>query len=119
MGEWRFSICGNESEMSSSGRVIPLEQATPGMVLSAAVRRSDGSVLLAEGCTLGESQLSRLRELGIQELAVSAPAGDASSKGSEDAVRAGVRRLFRKSEMDEVTQGFFKTVLEYRLETLK
>lgn len=39
--------------------------------------------------------------------------------GTAEAVRACVRRLFRKSEADVVTQAFFEMVLQHRLEKLK
>lgn len=36
-----------------------------------------------------------------------------------ETVRARVRRLFRKSETDDVTRAFFEMVLQHRLEKLK
>lgn len=115
--------------MSHSLRAVTLEEVTPGSMLGDAVRRADGMLILAAGVALDESHLGRLRELGIREVVLAesaAGAADATSPGDaasaearEQAERARVNHLFRKSEDDRVTQGLFQTVLEYRLGKLK
>jgi hypothetical protein len=99
-------------------RSVLLDQVVPDMVLADDVCRADGSVLLPAGIRLDASQLSRLRELGVRELEIAVATGSVSAV-DEEAVRTRVRRLFRKSETDAVTQGLFKAVLEYRLEKHK
>ena len=97
------------------------------MVLAEAICQSDGSVLLPEGFELGEVQLASLQKRGIVELSIAAPpTGEPSSpleehgmKAREDAVRADLRRLFRKSETDATTRALFLAVLEYRLEKIQ
>lgn len=39
-----------------------------------------------------------------------------SREKREEIIRTEMRRLFRKSESDEITEALFKTVLQYRLE---
>jgi hypothetical protein len=113
----------------TTSRVIPLDQAMPGMVLADAIREADGNVLLHAGASLGEAQLAGLLRRGIRGIAVvvspaaepgNAPAvPTAPATPQDDAVRAQVRRLFRKSETDATTHALFKAVLEYRLERIK
>ena len=107
----------------TTSRVIPLDQAMPGMVLADAIREADGNVLLHAGASLGEAQLAGLLRRGIRGIAVvvspAAEPGNAPATPQDDAVRAQVRRLFRKSETDATTHALFKAVLEYRLERIK
>lgn len=110
----------------TTSRVIPLDQATPGMVLADAVREADGNVLLQAGVSLGETQLASLLRRGIRGISIVVPpAAEVSNVPTapeaprDDVVRARVRRLFRKSETDATTHALFKAVLEYRLERVR
>lgn len=49
---------------------IPLELATPEMVLAKSIKRQDGSLMAAEGEVLTEAQLKRLSLGGITHLIV-------------------------------------------------
>lgn len=103
-----------------SSRLIPLDQAQAGMVLAEAVRLADGSVLLPAGSTLGDAQLTGLARRGIAEITIAPPALSAEEmKAREETVRTAVRRLFRRSETDEITRALFTAVLEFRLEKMK
>lgn len=54
------------------------------------------------------------------EKTMTKPGSETPVSGAQaDAVRARVRRLFRKSETDEVTRAFFELVLQHRLEKLR
>ncbi|MBP9712588.1 MAG: hypothetical protein KBD60_02730 [Sterolibacterium sp.] len=112
--------------MPAAIHLVPLVQAAPDMVLASPVLRADGGLLLPAGTRLDAAKLLRLQELGVRDIEVlpEAPAAVADadvmpSACDEDAVRIRVRRLFRKSESDAVTQGLFKAVLEYRLDRLE
>ncbi|HAT31875.1 MAG TPA: hypothetical protein DCW29_13770 [Janthinobacterium sp.] len=107
-----------------SARLIPLEQASAGMVLAADLRDADGAVLLPAGATLSVASLASLRRRGIAACSVrddvAAPAQasaapvDASPvdaaaldattmDAAVDAAQARLAQLFRRSAEVEAT----------------
>lgn len=56
------------------------------------------------------------QDTSVIEFTPSSPTASLSREKREEIIRTEMRRLFRKSESDAITENLFKTVLEYRLE---
>ncbi len=108
--------------MNETNRTIPLEQATPGMILAEAVRYHGGNTLLPRATILNENHLASLRQRGIKEISIiSQHAGEESSVidsatrlAMQEIIKHQVQHLFRRSGTDAATQALLRTVLEYR-----
>jgi Skp family chaperone for outer membrane proteins len=83
--------------MNGAYQLIPLLDASPGMVLGEVLRDEKGNVLLAQGVVLTEAMLASLARHGVELLpilaaACAAPALDAAQ------VQQRLDRVFRKHE---------------------
>jgi hypothetical protein len=87
---------------------IPLQLARPDMVLAKPVTRDNGMVLGAAGPTLTEYLISKLGNMGVEEVAVQ---GDALGMGEGCGAEALARKqerldhLFRNFEEDKYMQS--------------
>jgi hypothetical protein len=95
---------------------IPLELAKADMVLAKAVTRENGMVLVAAGTTLTESLISKLGNMGVEEVAVQ---GDALGMGDGCGAEALAKRqerlehLFRNFKEDQYMQRIKGLVSDY------
>lgn len=112
--------------MNQTSRTIPLDQATPGMVLAEAVHQKDGGLLLPGGVELGESHLASLLRRGVEEITIVAQqteeeltASAAKREALQETARLQVQHLFRKSEMNATTQALMQAVVEFRMEEIQ
>jgi hypothetical protein len=82
--------------MNGAYQLIPLLDASPGMVLGEVLRDDKGMVLLAQGVVLNEAMLASLARHGVELLPIlaarAAPAIDAAQ------VQQRLDRVFRKHE---------------------
>ena len=79
---------------------IPLQLARPDMVLAKPVSRDNGMVLVAAGTKLTESLISKLGNMGVEEVAVQ---GDTLGMGDG----CGAEALARKQErLDHLFRNF-------------
>lgn len=110
-------------------RRIPLEQATPGMVLAEDIRLADGNLLLPKATVLTEGHLANLQQRNAGEIAIEPSAqepdsaqDDARPKVEREALRETARSevatLFRRAATDPINQALRQAVLEYRLEKI-
>jgi len=110
--------------MSDALRTIPIEQATPGMVLAEDLRHNADNLLLPRTLILSEKHLDSLRRRGVREINIiaadtsAAPCSAAELQAMREAVQLQVQRQFRHASQDPTTQALYRTVLEYRLEKI-
>jgi len=107
--------------MTTRVRAIPLSQATPGMVLAAAVCDPGGASLLAEGAALTHATIASLQRRGVARLQIAeeeilTPAQLAQRR---EEVSAGVAALFRQCGDDPLMAKLREALLAYRLESLE
>ena len=106
--------------MSAAVQRIELDQARAGMVLAGDLRDANGSVLLPDGATLTEANLTSLRRRGVEACSV-LPA-DADAAFDDPAARAArlaqqlrrLERLFRRSAAEEATPQLLRLLTTYR-----
>lgn len=101
-------------------RSLELSQATPGMILAAPLCDAAGSSLLAEGTELTATLLASLARRGVTLVRI---AEEERLSAEELAVRraavsARLEFLFRGGD-DPLRMALYKTVLDYRLESLR
>jgi hypothetical protein len=95
---------------------IPLELAKADMVLAKAVTRENGMVLVAAGTKLTESLISKLGNMGVEEVAVQ---GDGLGVGDGYGAEALAKRqerlehLFRNFKEDRYMQRIKGLVSDY------
>jgi len=109
--------------MSDAIRTIPIEQATPGMVLAEDLRQNADNILLPRALILSEKHLTSLRRRGVKEISViaadtTALYSPAELQAMREATKLQVQRQFRHARQDPTTQALYRTVLEYRLEKI-
>lgn len=106
--------------MKSEITHIPLERATPGLILGEDLLDPSGHILLPAGVVLTDAMLSSLRRRGIAELAIAVEPTTAPEELArrEAQVRQRLAHLFRKAGDDILMQTLARVVLEYRLEAL-
>jgi len=80
---------------------IPLNLASPGMVLAKAVKRDDGLVIIAEKTELTQSLIGRLESMGIKRILVEGEPVDMGGAGGGTSAKKRIERLdylFRKHQ---------------------
>ena len=93
---------------------IPIDKATPGMVLAKPVESSTGAILFAQGMELDEKAISRLRSLDIDIITIE---GHTEPRMSKKRYLETVERAFSKAEKTPVMRELRKTLLNH-IETL-
>ncbi len=95
---------------------IPIQRAAPDMVLAKPVTRDNGMVLVAAGTVLTEQLLSRLENMGVDQLVVEGnPLDENGGDGRELAAQKLERleHLFRNFKDDKYMQKVKNAVGEY------
>jgi len=94
---------------------IPLELAQPEMVLAKAVTRENGMVLVAAGTTLTSSLISKLENMGVEEVAVQGELSLGDGCSPEDLAKKQERLdfLFRNFADDQYMQQIRTVVSDY------
>ncbi len=93
---------------------IPIDKATPGMVLAKPVESSTGAILFAQGMELDEKAISRLKSLDIDFITIE---GHTEPRMSKKRYLEIVERAFSKAEKTPVMRELRKTLLNH-IETL-
>ena len=110
--------------MSDAIRVIPIEQAVPGMMLAEDLRQNANGILLPRALILTEKHLASLRQRGVREIGIIATDDSppqhstAETQALREAAQLKVQRLFRHAGSDKTMQALYRTVLEYRREKI-
>lgn|GEM_PF-943982 len=111
--------------MSRIIQKIPLDRATPGMVLAEEAVSSSGIALLRHGTTLTEKHLASLRLHEVGEIGVFAAPGepdastDSEIRASLETEKNHVERLFRHARINTTMEALYRAVLEFRLERIR
>lgn len=104
--------------MSDDHTMVPVTQATPGMVLSDELLDNQGLVLLAKGAVLSEATIASLQRHHIEAVPVARV--EAHRAPDEGAVLARLDHLFRKHDLegdnDWAGKLLRRYVEDYRLE---
>ncbi len=105
--------------------LIPLEQATQGMVLAEDLCLADGNLLLPKATVLTETHLANLRQRNVSEIVIEPTRPQQPSAQNEaerevacETARSEVATLFRNATADPVNLALRQAVLEYRLEKI-
>ncbi len=103
--------------MSGAYRLVPLDQAQPGMVLSDVLLDGQGQVLLARGAVLTEYVLASLARHGVAALPIASAEAEAAPDAAQ--VQARLDHLFRHNDRDDhndwATGILRRYVEDYRL----
>ncbi|HYD80820.1 MAG TPA: hypothetical protein VEC06_13510 [Paucimonas sp.] len=99
-------------------KLVPLDQATPGMVLADDLTDAQGNILVAEGVTLSEAMLNSLRRHRIESLSIvcgTLTTEELAAKRLRDEGR--LAKLFRKptNDVEDATGILMQYVRYYRL----
>jgi len=104
--------------MSDDHMMVPVTQATPGMVLSDELLDNHGLVLLAKGAVLSEATIASLQRHQIEAVPVARV--EAHRAPDEQAVVARLDHLFRQHDLggddDWAAKLLRRYVEDYRLE---
>ena len=106
--------------MKMRRRVLPVQEATAGMRLAAAVRSPGGAVLLAAGAELGEESLTGLRRRGIDAVTVAIPDSRSEAEIARELAEAEARiqHLFHRHLASPELRELMQVVLDYRRQSL-
>lgn len=99
---------------------VPIEHATPGMILADDLRTTRGNLLLAAGTVLTKDMITSLSRHEIESVPVADRNGGESKTDGGD--KAGARelaakrleRLFRKSGGNDAARALLERVRRYR-----
>lgn len=104
-----------------TAKVLPLDQAQPGMLLAAEVCDPSGAVLLAAGAELTEALLPSLARRGVKQVQVEVEETlspeELAARREETARR--LDRLFRHEGDDPLMDRLKAAVLSYRLRRME
>jgi hypothetical protein len=105
--------------MSARAQRIDLDAARAGMVLAGDLVDANGSVLLPDGATLTEANLTSLRRRGVEACSVLPADADAFDDPAARAARLAqqlrrLERLFRRSAAEEATPQLLRLLTTYR-----
>lgn len=95
---------------------IPIQRAAPDMVLAKPATRENGMVLVAAGTTLTAQLLSRLENMGVEQLVVEGAPLDAGGSDGRELAAQKLERLdylFRNFKDDKYMQKVKNAVGEY------
>jgi hypothetical protein len=107
--------------MNSIGRLISIDKASDGMVLSKDVPGGEGSILVAAGTRLTAKLMESLKLKGVREVCVEEVNENRFTEeeieAAEREVRKDVLLRFRKDPAGTSMEGIFKAIL--RLEAIR
>ncbi len=89
---------------------IPIDKATPGMVLAKPVESSTGAVLFAQGMELDERAISRLKSMNIDVITVE---GHSEPRMSKNRYLNTLERAFSKTEDTPLMKEIRQTLLNH------
>lgn len=95
---------------------IPLQLARPDMVLAKPVTRDNGMVLVAAGTTLTASLISKLENMGTEQVVVEGDTLDMGGGGGAEALAKKQERLehlFRNFQGDAYMQQVKQVIMAY------
>jgi hypothetical protein len=94
---------------------IPLQLARPDMVLAKPVTRENGMVLVGAGTTLTAALISKLENMGVEQIVVEGDAQGMDGGGAEALAKKQERLeyLFRNFVEDKYMQRVKRVVTEY------
>ena len=95
---------------------IPLELARPDMVLAKPVTRENGMVLVAAGTRLTDALISKLGNMGVEEVAVQGDSlgmGDGCGAEALEKKRERLEYLFRNFKEDAYMQRMKSLISDY------
>lgn len=94
---------------------IPLQLARPDMVLAKPATRENGMVLVAAGTTLSEALISRLGNMGVEQVVVEGDALDTGGGGAEALAKKQkhLEHLFRGFAQDKYMQRVKRMIADY------
>jgi hypothetical protein len=101
--------------VTSRSTQLPVDELTPGMVLSDDLRDNWGNILLPQGAKLTEATLESLKRYKIKSLAVQLEElseAEEAEKLSRQLERIDI--LFRKSSEQKTTQQLMQFVRKFR-----
>lgn len=106
--------------MISKKRIVNVDDAVAGMVLSKTVVDDRGGVLLPEATTLTDALLTSLRRRGIETVyIVNNDISEADVTAERERVQQRLARLFRNCNTERACRVLLQRITEYRLGELE